>query len=175
MSFNISTPSSKFRIPHNNSRLTKGLFWELVGADKTGVLYTLKDQDHEGYPSLYRLYMETDDPTEWDFAQKYMDGWEHWEMVSGSSWFQEHITRWRKELDLRMRSRALARIKAESKTGSKEALAASRYLLEKGWIPKDERTRGRPSKDEIKRRAEEEFKQLTKIDDDLERIRGKVN
>ena len=154
-----------------NQRLLKGLFYEMTLSDKSSVVYTLKDVDHEGYPSLYRLYMETNDPTEWRFAQECLDGWEHWEMLCATTWFKPYVERWRRELELRMKSEALSRIMRESKTGSKESFQANKYLLEKGWEPKDsQHRRGRPSKDEIAKAAKEIATTDRRLEEDFERL-----
>lgn len=162
---------SKFRAT-NNARMLKGLFFETTLADKSSVVYTLKDVDHEGFPSLYRLFMEIDDPTEWEVAQQLVDGWEHWEMLCNCTWFKPYVERWRKELELRFKSKALHKIRVESKTGSKESFAANKYLLEKGWEPKDssKHGRGRPSKDEVKKAATELAEADKRLLGDFERL-----
>lgn len=157
-----------------NARYTKGLFFEMTLPETRGsAIYTLKDWDHEVdgvvYKSLYRLYMETNDPTEWKFATSHLDGWEHWEILCETSWFRPLVERWRKELELRMKSQALARIMSEAKTGSKEAFTANKYLLEKGWEPKDTK-RGRPSKEEIRKEAKEVLNIQNRIDEDFNRL-----
>lgn len=162
---------NRFRNPTTNQRFLKALFFEMTMADKSTVLYTLKDVDHMGYPSFYRLYMELDDPTEWEVAQQLTDGWEHWEMLCNCSWFKPYIERWRKELSLRMQSKALVRIKSEAKTGSRESFGANKYLLEKGWEPKDPRNqRGRPSKDEIRKAAEDMVRVGDQLSEDYKRL-----
>ncbi len=152
------------------ARLLRGLFYEETGVDKSSVVYTLKDQDHEGYPSLYRLYMETGDPTEWKFATAYLDGWEHWERLCESSWFKPLVERWRRELHLRIASSALARIMAESKTTSRDSFTANRYLLERGWVAKDSKKGGRPSKDAIKAEAKAIAASTVQVSEDFERL-----
>lgn len=162
--------TNKFRNA-SNQRYTKQLFFEMVDSEKSAVLYTLKDTDHKGFPSFYRLYMEIDDPTEWEVAQRLTDGWEHWEMLCACSWFKPYVERWRKELQLRMMSKALVRIKTEAKTGSKESFGANKYLLEKGWEPKEKGPgRGRPSKDEIKKAADEMAKADYQLSEDYKRL-----
>ena len=176
MSSEQKGPSPKevnpFRHPITNARHLKALFYETTLADKAYVVYTLKDIDHKGLPSLYRLYMEMDDPTEWEVSQKLVDGWEHWEMLCNCTWFKPYIERWRKELELRMKSKALARIKGEAKTNSKESFMANRYLIEKGWEPKENQKagRGRPSKDEIRKAANEIASTQDRISGDFDRI-----
>lgn len=164
------TPN-RFRHPITNQRYLKGLFFEKVDSDKSTVLYTLKDVPHEGFPSFYQLYMAIDDPTEWEVSQQLTDGWEHWEMLCNCSWFKPFVERWRKELQLRMMSQALVRIKSEAKTGSKESFGANKYLLEKGWEPKERTTaRGRPSKEEIKKAADDLVRSDNQLSKDYERL-----
>ncbi len=161
---------NRFRSPVNNNFLLRNLFFEMQGADKELVAYTLKDHDHEGYPSFYLLYMEIDDPTEWEVSQKLVDGWEHWELLTNCTWFKPYIERWRKELELRYKSKALQKIRSEAKTGTKDALAANKYLLEKGWEAKERSGRGRPSKDEVKRAADDIARASNQLTNDYQRL-----
>lgn len=133
--------------------LLKGLFFEENVSDRAQVLYTLKDYDHpNGYPSLYRLYIAVSDPTEYRFANQYLDGFPHWEMLTRCSWFQPYLARWRRELALKIRSDALAEIIETGKKPSKDQLAANRFLLVGGW-DQELPTKGRPSKEAIKKAA----------------------
>lgn len=151
------------------------LFFETTGADKSTVVFTLKDEDHLGFQSLYRLYMEEGDPTEWKLATKHLDGWEHWEMLCQSAWFKPYVTRWRKELLLRLQSQALARIIAEAKTSSRNSFTANKYLLERGWEPKEKGSAGRPSKEAIKQEASRIASEAQRIESDFERLTAKPN
>lgn len=160
---------------HNNIRLTRALFYEVAGEDKSGVIYTLKDRDHivDGnvLPSLYRLYMEMEDLTEYEFANKYLDGWEHWKMIDDAYWMKDIVKRWREELYLKIAARALNGIKTISRTNTRDAMAAQRYLIEKGWIPKDEKEkRGRPSKEDIKKEAQRQVLNDRQLKEDMDRI-----
>lgn len=164
-----------------NTLFTRGLFYETTLADKSTVIYTLKDSDHhvpqaDGsvivYPSLYLKYLEANDPTEYRFATTYLDGWYHWEMLRECTWFKDYLSRWRRELSLRMQSEALVRIMREAKTSSKDSFTANRYLLEKAWEPKEAKGhgRGRPSKDEIKQAASEALQVQNRLTTDFDRI-----
>ena len=162
-----------FRDPVQNIRWTKALFFETTGVDKSTVLYTLKDVDHKGFPSFYRLYMEIDDPTEWEVSQQLVDGWDHWEMLCRSAWFQPYIKRWRKELELRFKSKALYRIRQEAKVSNgRDSLASNKYLLEKGWEAKEgqRKGRGRPTRDEINQAAHDLARASNQLSDDFERL-----
>lgn len=164
-----------FRIA-TGQRLLRGLFFETTMADKTGVVYTLKDRDHEGYPSLYRLYMEQDDPTEYTFATTHLDSWDHWTTLCECTWFKPYLSRWRKELEVRAKAKALLAIKAlADNPDSKEHYQASKYLLNAGWKDKPGNGRGRPSKDDIKSEAKRQADDLRSLDDDFQRITGAPN
>jgi hypothetical protein len=158
---------SKFRNP-SGTRFLKALFFEQNTTGKDQVVYTLKDSDHLGYPSLYRLYMELEDLTEYEFANKYLDGWEHWEMLCKCDWFKPYVERWRKELHLKISARALRKIKAEAQTTSREAVNCAKYLLEKGWVPKEQR--GRPSKQEVEKEKKRIIELEGSLDEDFKRI-----
>ena len=165
--------TNKFKTEQGR-RLTKGLFFETTLADKSTVLYTLKEEDHMGYPSLKRLYLETGDPTEYRFATSYLDSWDHWLELCKCSWFQDHLNLWRQELEVKIKGAALYRIIEESENDlSKSRFAANKFLLEGGWKPKDEGTknrRGRPSKQEIREAAAEMAQDKDLLDQAFERV-----
>lgn len=115
----------------------QALFYETTGLDKSTVLYTLKDEPHEGYPSLYQLYMAASDPTEYTFARSALGGWKHWDRLSRSAFFAEFIAAWRQELQIKLASQAWSKIVEIAASGTKEAFPANRYLLEATQKPKD--------------------------------------
>ena len=135
-------------------RYTKALFFEtIMDSDKSTAVYTLKDQDHAGLPSLNRLYLELADPTEYLYATKYLEVWEHWQELCACVWFEPYVDRWRVELELKLKAEALARIKAEARSTSKNAFTANKLLLDGGWIDKGSRAPGkvgRPSTAAVK-------------------------
>jgi hypothetical protein len=141
----------------NGVLYTKALFLEMSYEDPSSAIYTLKNEDHEhkgtNYLSLYRLYMREADPTEWRVAENYFDGWEHWEQIAKAAWMKPFVESWRKQLNLRLRSEALNRIISESKTNSKDSIAAAKYVLEKKWEEKTGPGRGRPTKEAIRQEA----------------------
>lgn len=164
-----------FRNPNGGRRFLRALFFEEALDDKTYCLYTLKREDHLGYPSLMRLYLEEADPTEYRFASKYLDGWSHWVELSGQSWFQPYVSEWRQELEVRLRSEALAHILAVSKDATNNnAYHANKYLLEGSWKPTGESKRGRPSKDEVKLEIKRLAASKAQIDEDAQRL-GIIN
>lgn len=166
----MAKPNSKFR-NGANTRLMKQLFFEeCYGKDEKMAVYTLKDWDHQGYPSLYRLYMELGDLQEYDFAETYLDGYEHWERLCAAPWFKPYAERWRKELRLREQGKALRRIQMVAEAeGHKSAYEANKFILNGSWLNSGH-SRGRPSKDEIKAEAERQVQADKELQEDAERI-----
>jgi len=141
----------------NGVRLLASLFLETAKQDRGSAPYTLKDYDYEWkgqvYPSLYVRYMGMQDPIEFNFANEYLADFQHWELLCETKWFQPYAKRWRKELELQLKANSLARVLAESKAPTREGISAAKYVLEKGWEPKDRNTKGRPTKQDIKDEA----------------------
>jgi hypothetical protein len=161
--------TNPFRHPVNNARFTRQLFYEMTGSsDKDYAIYSLKDRDHKGYPSLYRLYMETDDPTEYEFATKYLDGWEHWNMLCNCDWFQPFVARWREELRLREAASRIRAIRKEADEGGRNALAALKYLLERGW--EDKKAKRKPTRKEVSEEVERHNQEKDTVFEQAERI-----
>lgn len=166
---------SKFKTEQGR-RLTKGLFFEQTLSDKSTVLYTLKEHDHEGYPSLKKLYLETEDPTEYKFACAYLDSYSHWEELCKCSWFQEYLELWRKELELKIKSKALFQIREEAENDlSKSKFTANKFLIEGGWKDKENNSssksrRGRPSKQEINEAAKNMAEEQNLVDEAFKRV-----
>lgn len=90
--------------------LTQSLFLE-IDYNSEAAIYTLKDDDHtlngKTYLSLKRLYLECEDPTEYDFAKKYLLGWSHWKRLQENKTIRKHIDEWREELEYQIRSQAV--------------------------------------------------------------------
>lgn len=149
--------------------LTKSLFVEFAYQDvhPEESLFTLQDEDRLGVPSLYRLYMEMRDPSEYYFAKQYLGGWDHWERLSKSPWFKPYIESWRKELEALIRAEALKEIIRIAKDSShKSSYEANKILLRDKSQPK----RGRPSKDEVTKEATRIASEEDRVQKDAERI-----
>lgn len=143
--------------------LTQSLFLE-IGYSQFAV-YTLKEYDYpykgKHYPSLKKLYLQEEDPTEYAFAEKHLLGWQHWKKLQGNAQIMRHIQEWREELELKIRSQAIRDMMnlCASESGN---FSAAKFLADRGW---DKKAVGRPSKsdkereDRIAQRVADEFQE----------------
>ncbi len=139
--------------------LTQSLFLELQYSDYA--VYTLKEDDYEYkgkvYPSLKKLYLKEEDPTEYAFATKYLLGWQHWKRLCENKAIAKHIDEWREELELKLRCQAIRDMQnlCASESGN---YSAAKFLADRGW---EKRGAGRPSKADKERhlRVEERLDQ----------------
>ena len=167
---------SDLRAKGNNKRLVEALFWETRHPEYTPY-WTMKDQDHivDGvtYPSLKERYMSFNDPTEYLFAMDVFGDWEHWKQIARSYYWKPIIKRWREELEVKMKAEALRSIIEEAEHG-KARVSAAKYLIEKGWVDKEDK-RGRPSKEAVKTEAAKMVKIKDEIDEDIKRMKQLLN
>jgi len=148
----------------SGSYLTQGLFDSFCN---DSAIYTLRDADTD-LPSLRKLYLEAEDPVEFDFAEKYLGSWKHWNMLCKAPFFKPHIEEWRTALEQKLRSRALRNLMDEaSDPQNRGFVQANKLLLDKGYLEDDKpkRGRGRPKKEETKEDVD-----LTRIRQDAARI-----
>jgi hypothetical protein len=150
---------------------TQSLFLELgYGED---AVYTLKDQDHEHngtvYPSLKRIYLELEDPTEYEFATLHLLGWRHWQRMCENKVIRKHIDEWREELEIKLRSQAIKDAIQQAKQGH---FQAAKWVADRGWAT---RGAGRPSKAEIEREKTIQTRINDEYDGDVVRMFANQN
>jgi len=144
----MNAPIDKQQFLDSTGRpITQALFLE-IGYTQFAV-YTLKDNDHiwndKVYPSIKRLYLEMNDPTEYKFANTYLLGWKHWKRICENKALKGYIAEWREELELKLRCQGIIHALDSAKSGS---FQAAKWIADRGW---ESRGAGRPSKDEIER------------------------
>ena len=133
------------------------------------------------YPSLYKLYMSCEDLTEWEFADKYLAGWEHLEKLQTNKKFVPILDSWRKDLEQKLKSRAFRAIQLIAEEGGKNSFEANKLILTGKWKEIVNSTvtsspgRGRPSKRELDKLANEEYEASKSIREDLKRLGIEVN
>jgi len=168
----MATTDNKFRNGSGRFYLS-ALFKETNLRDLSCALYSLKDNDDGSFPSLYRLYMAQEDPTEYVFANTYFESWQHWAELCASDWFQPYLKRWRAEMEVKIRSRSLALLLEQALGGSREAVQVNKWIVEGGYTPKGKggsTGRGRPSKEDISKEAHRMAGDTQRLEEDFLRI-----
>lgn len=150
---------------------TQGLFFE-TAEDKSSVLYTLKNEDHLGYPSLYRLYIAAGDLTEYRFATTALAGWEHWQVLQKCKWFAPYISAWRLELEVKLKSEALLKLSVTAAGDGREAFTANKYLLEWSRKPAGKKNSPEATKAAILDEAHQRASEDRTVASDLERLKS---
>lgn len=145
--------------------LTQSLFLE-YGYDTKYAVYTLADADKEYdgvlYPSLKRLYLQTADPTGYEFANTYLYNFEQWERITANKTLYAEIEQWERELEVLLRSRAIKQIMSLGY----DSFQAAKWAADGHWNVK----RGRPSKAEQERERAIREEALRDASDDASRV-----
>lgn len=158
-----------------NKLLTKSLFFETTLADKALVVYTLKAWDHLGYPSLERLYLDVADPTEYRFAKAHLDGWSHWKLLTSLDWFKPYVQNWRAELEVKLRSEAVAKIQDIARGTGRDSLTAAKTLLDLQGSSSRRSGAGRPPKDHEESQAAQATLEARLVAEDVFRLKQELN
>jgi hypothetical protein len=155
---------------------TKGLFYETTLPEERpifGTKWTLKEKDlvviDKTYTSMKRVYLEMEDVTEYDFAIATLGSYKHWERLVESPIIRKHIDQWRKELNLKLKARAMKSIIRSATEDEKLSFQAMKYLADNEYLDKKGK-RGRPSKEEINAELRKEVETSMTFRDDAERI-----
>lgn len=155
---------------------TKGLFYETTLPDERpyfGTKWTLKEKDlvigDKTYTSMKRIYLEMEDVTEYDFAIATLGSYKHWERLVESPIIRKHIDQWRKELNLKLKARAMKSIIKSATEDEKLSFQAMKYLADNEYLDRKSK-RGRPSKEEVSAELRKEVEISKTFRDDAERI-----
>jgi hypothetical protein len=145
----------------NNRKPTQSLIYEFAKARKMEhyARFTIAKEDRvvgdSVYPSLYKIYMEMEDPAEFNFVMATIGDWAIWEQLCENKLFSKTIDQWRKELAQKLKSRAY-----KEALGMVEAGKATYQILQMFAKPEDKNKAkvGRPKKEpEVKVEAPEDI------------------
>ena len=93
--------------------LTQSLFLEF-GYDTDKAVFTFDGEDKEfkgkRYISLKKLYLEAEDPVEYEFATAHLYDWEHWQRICNNKALLHEISKWRDELEIKLRSKGIQKV-----------------------------------------------------------------
>lgn len=140
--------------------LTQSLFLEM--GYKAQAIFTLEDKDREykgkTYKSLKRLYLELEDPTEYEVSTLHLGGWNHWKRLRGNKLLAKHLDEWKDELSIKLTAKGVKLAIQIATDGG--TFQAAKWLADTGW---EKRIAGRPSKEDV----EGELKKQARDSDDF--------
>lgn len=143
----VGTSNRELFLDSEGRPKTQALFYEI--RYDSDALYSLKEYDlvvgDKTFPSAKRLYMEVGDPTEYAFASQYFLGWKHWKRICENQAILKHVTQWREELEMKLRSEAVFQAMKMARNGSYQA---AKFMIDRGYV---KRGAGRPSTEEVER------------------------
>ena len=139
--------------------------------------YSLKKKDHKvgdkTYLSLHKIYIDMEDPTEYEFALAVFGDFSVWENLCNLSWFKVHHQQMKKELMLKLKARTIRGMINDLEEG-KASYNAQKYLADAGYLEGNDKKRGRPSKEELDGALKEAARNEADTKDDATRI-GLIN
>lgn len=183
-------------IPRNHGKyVLKGLFYEYLGTGQgcyTAVnddlgrrpMFTLKVFDYDipqtsqfynpnglnRVKSLHQLYLEHEDPSEYNFAVSVFGNYEHWKALTKQAFFKKYLKEMRDVLEVKMDAKTIRAAKEIMESGvGPVALQAAKWLnqrIKENTTPK----RGRPSSDEVEGELKRQARDKEDLGDDLERL-----
>ena len=161
----------------SNQRYTKQLFWEqwinLPIEDRViEPVFTLY-LDREGLINLGKAYVQDADPSGYKTATRIFHDFGYWAHLMKAGWFREAVETWDKELEAKLYSEGLDKIRLIALSDDKGALAAAKYLADKQFRKDNNTTimRARPSKKEDEVKLYEAAREEQALREDAERIR----
>lgn len=124
----------------SGKRVVLQLFKEFARVDvKFKPVYTLQEWKE--------VFLECRDPSEYSVAMTLLGDWEHWLEVRNHPVIKPHIDKWHSELEVKLRSEAIAQMKAHAKQPG--GTAAAKWLADKGYASEGvKKPVGRPKKEE---------------------------
>lgn len=147
---------------------TESLFYESSrDRKKYPPLFTLKEYDHKACLSMYSLYMDIADPSEYFFAKKVLGSYAHWEKLVALTWFKDHLDAWRVHLDRKLQGDAIHTMRDKASKGD---VVAAKWLANKGWEQRPDPVRGRPSKADVQAAVQKRANQFEDMQNDAERL-----
>lgn len=125
--------------------------------------------DDDTRPVLKEHYLASMDPTGYETAIKFLGSYDHWDyMMKSCAWFRDAVNQWKEELEVRLKSKAIAKIKEIAFSEDKQSLAAAKYIATADYDKVD--GRGRPSNVEIRGKLKEAIEISEADKADMERI-----
>ncbi len=133
--------------------------------DDVEPIYSLKE--------FHDTFLAMEDVTEYGPAMKLVGDWKEWgRLKRDCPSFQREIDSWKQELDIKLTSVAIQKVKELSYGDDPKALQAAKWIAENGW---EKRGKGRPSEQQKQREAKQLAEAAAETEAERTRIFAVVN
>lgn len=117
--------------------------------------------------SLYKdwkpIYLEAEDPTEYEAAMRLIGDYEHWLLIRNHPRLSSIFDKWAVELEIKLRSKAIKKLVIHS--ASPNGTTAAKWIAEGGFVMRDKRTKkGKEVEEEVKQELS------ARVTEDMERL-----
>ena len=125
----------------------------------------------DGLICMREDYVNDADPSGYKTSTRLLGDFGYWKYLMRAGWFRDAVKEWNDELEAKLYSEGLTKIRTIAASEDKGALAAARYLADRGFkLDKTKSTRGRPSAEEVEGKLKEEARELSEHEEDAARI-----
>lgn len=159
----------------NNQRYSKQLFFEtwreLPIEQRLGSPPFTLNINRDGLVCFREEYINDADPTGYKTSTRLLGDFGYWKHLLKAGWFRDSLEAWNEELDAKLQSEALDKIRELAKGDDSKALAAAKFISNKEYKKAAGPKRGRPSNEEVDGRLQQEADERKKLEDDASRIR----
>jgi hypothetical protein len=129
-------------------------------------------RDREGMINFGARYVELGDPSGYKISKELLGDYKLWLQLMKCKWFRAAKEIWDKELDAKLSSEGLDKLRHILETGlPAQQLVAAKYLANKEHRRVRGSTKGRPSKEAVDKAAREQAELDRELEDDAKRIR----
>lgn len=168
----------KLQLPYKNEtgqRYTKQLFYEqwinLPIEQRRGEPPFTLSLKRDGLICFREEYVRDGDPTGYTTSVRLLGDYSYWTFLCKVGWFRDALEVWNEELEAKLKSEAMRKIREIAEGDDAKALAAAKFLAQKEYKKTAGTKRGRPSKEEIEGKLQNEVDDLKQLEDDANRIR----
>lgn len=159
----------------NGKYYTRQLFWEewIDMSDAEKIMdppFTLY-KDKPGKINFGKEYVRRDDPTGYRVAVEVLGDYRLWTTLMKTKWFQSAKKIWDDELEAKLASQGIEKIKELMEHGMPaQQLAAAKYLANREYSRDSKASKGRPSNAQVAEAAREEAAVERHLAEDFKRI-----
>ena len=165
--------SRKYRTS-TNAWYTRQLFyepWSKLNKEAQVAEPVFSFTGRPGYIDAHTTFVNLGDPTGYKWAIEFLESYQHFEVLLNCDWFKSEFDKWVHEIEVKMRSEAIEKLREVAAGDSAQATVAAKFI---STLDYKKGSKGRPSNAEIKGELRRQVRIIEEESDDAARIGLKV-